>query len=1040
MTTAYSTLLGLALPVQGELSGTWGDTVDNGITRYLDIAVAGTVTLTNDGAVTLSLTNGDASATNIVSSLTGAGTTSAQFAIIRVTGTLTVAKVLTAPSSSRTYVVVNAATGSTVTVKASGQTGVSIAVGETAFVYFNGTDYAKIVGTATAGAAGGSTTQVQYNNAGVLAGITGATTNGTALTLVAPNLGSPATVGTMPAFTLGGTVSGGGNQINNVVIGAVTPLAGSFTTLDASSTVTLSGGTANGVAYLNGSKVLTTGTALVFDGTNLGVGGTGDPFGRFYGRSIGLSSASGAFLELNAASGSTSGIDFGANATRTAGITSNATETNFTTLGATPILFGINSAEAMRLTSTSLYTASTINVGIGTSSPITKLQANKSSQTPGSTTPSGALLISNTVAGNGCLEIGNDSSANGWIQSRNTTSATFYGLLLQPGGGNVGIGTSSPNYLIDSQTTSTSITTNLKVNAAAAANNYAEIAFQLWSGAGSGLNTFGGSGTSRPSVVLRGLSEGSSAAGAFVVATFSGGATNAGLTEKMRLDSAGNLGLGVTPSAWAAKALQIGNASNSGWASIGYDANGKGFFATSAFNDTGSAWKYTATGFAATLYSADSGAHKWFTAPSGTAGNAISFTQAMTLDASGNLGIGPTLPAYRLDVSVGTNTIAQQWQGAGTGFTLCVKANDGSALNASAYRLYLDYLGGAATNGFIDFYRGGGGGDGYLAFGASGTERARIDSSGNLLVGASTLAFAEKMRVYGNYSVFDNGTFTGFIGSGSSLGTGTATDFAIRSSNALAFLTGGGTERARINSSGNLGVGTTNCYERFSVVAATNPTTAATSNQIAVGEATDNYNYRMSMGYGFLSSAYTGVLQATAGGNGCALVINPLGGNVGIGTTSTAFTGKVVTLQATSASDVFTVWNSATTGDNAFIGFYTDAGGTGRGSITYNRAGGLVAYNQTSDYRAKDISGPVTGSGALIDSVPVYMGKMKDATQERPMFIAHEVPAYAHTGVKDAVDADGNPVYQQMDASALIPVMWAEIQSLRKRLAAAGIA
>ena len=57
---------------------------------------------------------------------------------------------------------------------------------ETAFVYFNGTDYVKVVGTATAGAAGGSTTQVQYNNAGVLAGITGATTNGTALTLVAP--------------------------------------------------------------------------------------------------------------------------------------------------------------------------------------------------------------------------------------------------------------------------------------------------------------------------------------------------------------------------------------------------------------------------------------------------------------------------------------------------------------------------------------------------------------------------------------------------------------------------------------------------------------------------------------------------------------------------------------------------------------------------------------------------------------------------------------------------------------------------------------
>jgi hypothetical protein len=158
-------------------------------------------------------------------------------------------------------------------------------------------------------------------------------------------------------------------------------------------------------------------------------------------------------------------------------------------------------------------------------------------------------------------------------------------------------------------------------------------------------------------------------------------------------------------------------------------------------------------------------------------------------------------------------------------------------------------------------------------------------------------------------------------------------------------------------------------------------------------------------------------------------------GNLLVGTTSGAFTGKVVTLQTTSASNVITAWNSATSGDNSLIGFFTD-GGTGRGSITYNRTAGLVAYNTTSDYRAKDIIGPIQDSGSVIDSVPVYMGKMKGATQERPMFIAHEVPAYAHTGEKDAVDADGKPVYQQMDASALIPVMWAEIQSLRARVAA----
>jgi hypothetical protein len=167
-------------------------------------------------------------------------------------------------------------------------------------------------------------------------------------------------------------------------------------------------------------------------------------------------------------------------------------------------------------------------------------------------------------------------------------------------------------------------------------------------------------------------------------------------------------------------------------------------------------------------------------------------------------------------------------------------------------------------------------------------------------------------------------------------------------------------------------------------------------------------------------------------------------GNLLVGTTSgserlrvSGASGNAAAFINTTAAN-FTAycWNQATSGNNSFFEFVTEASFTARGSITYNRAGGLVAYNTTSDYRAKDISAPVVNSGELIDSVPVYMGKMKGATQERPMFIAHEVPAYAHTGEKDAVDADGKPVYQQMDASALIPVMWAEIQSLRKRITA----
>jgi hypothetical protein len=86
------------------------------------------------------------------------------------------------------------------------------------------------------------------------------------------------------------------------------------------------------------------------------------------------------------------------------------------------------------------------NVGIGTSSPGTRLHTNKASQTPGDTTPSGAFLITNTTAGAGCVEIGSGSSVLGYLQVRNTTNQTYYDFALQPNGGNVGIGTSSPGH------------------------------------------------------------------------------------------------------------------------------------------------------------------------------------------------------------------------------------------------------------------------------------------------------------------------------------------------------------------------------------------------------------------------------------------------------------------------------------------------------------------------------------------------------------------------------------------------------------------
>lgn len=133
------------------------------------------------------------------------------------------------------------------------------------------------------------------------------------------------------------------------------------------------------------------------------------------------------------------------------------------------------------------------------------------------------------------------------------------------------------------------------------------------------------------------------------------------------------------------------------------------------------------------------------------------------------------------------------------------------------------------------------------------------------------------------------------------------------------------------------------------------------------------------------------------------------------------------------------VWNETTSGDAGLMAFYTDAPKTFRGNIGYNRASGVVAYNTTSDYRLKDVYGPVTDSGAKVDAIKIYRGKMHGATVERPMAIAHELAEqapYAVMGTKDATDENGNPVYQQVDYTTLVPLLVAEIQSLRARVAA----
>jgi trimeric autotransporter adhesin len=495
-----------------------------------------------------------------------------------------------------------------------------------------------------------------------------------------------------------------------------------------------------------------------------------------------------------------------------------------------------------------------------------------------------------------------------------------------------------------------------------------------------------------------------STAGTLYLGTISSDAS-VGSTSAVVLNGSGNLGLAVTPSAWGGsfKALQVGDRSAI------VSVSNSTILSSNYFND-GTADKYMLSA-AASLYQQIGGDHRWLIASSGTAGDPITFTQALTLHASGGLSLGNTN-----DPGVGTLNVNGLTVGRGAGAVSTNTAVGASALAANTTgaqntavgrEALLSNLGGTANSAF---------GEDALVFNDSGSYNTAHGA--RALFSNTTASNNTAVGYQAGYTnqTGDRNTFLGYL-SGNLTTSAFNTFVGARSG-----LNSTGERNTFVGAvSSDPGVANYGCGELM---------TTGSKNTILGG-------YNGNQGGLDIRTADNYIVLSDGDGNPRGIFDGS--GNFLVAATTSAATNNTDGFRVI-AGGIPTVQRGAA---GSFAIFYNYSDSATIGSIT-NSGGVATLFNTTSDYRLKTVTGAVTGQGARIDALePVEYTWNSDGSRSRG-FLAHkfqEVYASSVNGTKDAVDKDGKPLYQSMQAgsSEVIADLVAEIQSLRQRLAAAGI-